>query len=165
MIADNDILRKLAIDTYNEKDKSSFKDTQTSFVSNDEISMRSHNDCYTKILEAYSFTLKKNIEDKYTYKKRFFYCCIAILLLIAFTLIGCLISNLVMIFMYPHIQFDIKSIIALMATLATAFISSFMIIPKIITQYLFNLNEEKNMMDIIKNIQTHDLKIRDDIKE
>ena len=39
-----------------------------------------------------------------------------------------------------------------------------MILPKIITDYLFNKDEEKNMMQIIENIQKHDLTIRNDIR-
>lgn len=38
-------------------------------------------------------------------------------------------------------------------------------IPKIITKYLFNRKEEENMMNIIQNIQKHDLTIRQDIKD
>lgn len=70
-----------------------------------------------------------------------------------------------MTFCYQHLIFQINNIISIISAISIAFVSSFMIIPKIITNYLFNLNEEKNMMEIIQNIQKHDLNIRQDIKE
>lgn len=132
-----------------------FEDASNSFVGNDELSMRSHNESYTKILAGYSNTLEENLTAKCDYKKWFFWCCIGILFSVAMTLIGSV----------QHLTFAIQNVISIVSAISVAFIASFMIIPKIITNYLFNLNEEKNMMEIIQNIQKHDLAIRKDIKE
>ena len=40
-----------------------------------------------------------------------------------------------------------------------------MILPKVITRYLFNKKEEENMMNVINKIQEYDTKIRQNIKE
>ena len=68
-------------------------------------------------------------------------------------------------FKYQHLTFQINNIVAVVTAIGTAFVSSFFIIPKIITKYLFNRKEEENMMNIIQNIQKHDLTIRQDIKD
>ena len=69
------------------------------------------------------------------------------------------------IFANPDVSFDIASIVSLIGAMATAFISSFMILPKVITRYLFNKKEEENMMNVINKIQEYDTKIRQNIKE
>lgn len=63
----------------------------------------------------------------------------------------------------PNKEFDIKSITTIISAISIAFISSFMYIPKLITRYLFNLNEDANMIEVIQNIQRHDLTIRKNI--
>ncbi len=83
----------------------------------------------------------------------------------AMTLIGSVWVIIQMTYQYQHLTFAIQNVISIVSAISVAFIASFMIIPKIITNYLFNLNEEKNMMEIIQNIQKHDLAIRKDIKE
>lgn len=142
-----------------------FEDASNSFVGNDELSMRSHNESYTKILAGYSNTLEENLTAKCDYKKWFFWCCIGILFSVAMTLIGSVWVIIQMTYQYQHLTFAIQNVISTVSAISVAFIASFMIIPKIITNYLFNLNEEKNMMEIIQNIQKHDLAIRKDIKE
>lgn len=79
-------------------------------------------------------------------------------------LTGILFAVTYMVFSYPDIKFDIESIIAIVATIGTAFVSSFIVIPQIITKYIFNIKEDESMINIVKNIQMHDLAIRSDIK-
>ena len=38
------------------------------------------------------------------------------------------------------------------------------IVPKIIAEYLFNTSDEKNMVEIIKNMQEYDKSVRDKIR-
>lgn len=135
------------------------------YINNDKRSMSEHNKCYTTILKAYSETLKDNILEKNKLKKCFFWICSAILVGIALAFVSCLCISLYYIFAYPGISFDIASIVSVMGAMATAFISSFMILPKVITRYLFNKKEEENMMNVINKIQEYDTKIRQNIKE
>ena len=165
-MVDTKQVKNIILSSYSTQDKNSFEDiTRTSFVTNDEISMRHHNEAYTKILEAYSDTLKTNLENKNQYKRKFFYCCLYTLRPLAFGFPAILTIIIGYILLYPDNHLDIKSIVTVITAMSAAFISSFMILPKIITQYLFNLDEEKNIREIIKNIQEHDKVIREDIKE
>ena len=142
-----------------------FRDSRRSFVSNDIVSMESHNDSYTSILKAYSDGLNSNIQFKNECKKWFFWLCFCVLVSICIALIGILVYISYMTFAYPHVAFSVSNIAAIVGSIGTAFVSSFIIIPRIITEYLFNLKEEKNMMEIIQNIQKHDLVIRKYIQE
>ena len=152
----------------NEEMKSSdvyFKDENKKFVGNDIVSMESHNESYTNILKAYSDSLKENLKFKNTCKNWFFYLCMAVMGIICISLVVILFVITYMTFKYQHLSFQINNIVAIVTAIGVAFISSFIIIPKIITEYLFNLKEEENMMNIIQNIQKHDLEIRKDIKD
>lgn len=142
-----------------------FKDKNKCFVSNDIVSMESHNESYNDILKTYSGNLNENLQFKNKCKKRFFYLCLCVMVIICLTLVGILVAITYMTFAYPHLSFQISNIVAIVTAIGTAFISAFFIIPKIITEYLFNLKEEENMMKIIQNIQQHDLEIRKDIKD
>lgn len=135
------------------------------YITNDKRSMNEHNECYTRILETYSKTLEGNILEKNKLKKYFFYICSGILISIALAFVVCLGLSLFFIFANPDVSFDIASIVSLIGAMATAFISSFMILPKVITRYLFNKKEEENMMNVINKIQEYDTKIRQNIKE
>ena len=135
------------------------------YITNDKRSMNEHNECYTRILETYSKTLEGNILEKNKLKKYFFYICSGILIGIALAFVVCLGLSLFFIFANPDVSFDIASIVSLIGAMATAFISSFMILPKVITRYLFNKKEEENMMNVINKIQEYDTKIRQNIKE
>lgn len=57
---------------------------------------------------------------------------------------------------------SIASISAIIAALVS-FISSMIIIPTKITEYLFNVNETTQFGDIIKNIQEYDKAVREDL--
>ena len=53
----------------------------------------------------------------------------------------------------------IKSIIDLLAALVPSLVSlitSFIVIPKVIAKYLFNIKEENSMVEIIKSLQSYD---------
>ena len=54
----------------------------------------------------------------------------------------------------------ITSIISSMVALITVFI----VLPKIMTKYLFDTEEEKNIYSIVKQIQDYDKIIREDLK-
>lgn len=158
-------IEKYAQDSHQSLKESTFRDNETSFVSNDVVSMEAHNESYTNILKAYSEELEGNIRFKNKCKGCFFYLCVGVMGSICIALIAVLGTITYMTFKYQHLTFQINNIVAVAAAIGTAFVSSFFIIPKIITKYLFNRNEEENMMNIIQNIQKHDLTIRQDIKD
>ena len=141
-----------------------FIDKAHSFISNDVVSMESHNESYTNILKCYSEGIDKTLSFKHTWKQRFLTFCGCVMFILTSLLTGILFAVTYMVFSYPDIKFDIESIIAIVATIGTAFVSSFIVITQIITKYIFNIKEDESMINIVKNIQKHDLAIRSDIK-
>lgn len=85
--------------------------------------------------------------------------------LVCISLIAVLFAITYMTFAYSHLSFQVSNIVTIVTAIGTAFISSFIIIPKIITKYLFNPEEEKHMRKIVQNIQKYDLKIRKYIRD
>lgn len=55
------IIKKYSKDSLEMLSKPKFNDENTSFVSNDVVSMEAHNESYTNILKAYSEELEGNI--------------------------------------------------------------------------------------------------------
>lgn len=134
------------------------------FTISDKESMKRHNEYYDNILCSYSDKLKGNLAQKHFYKKIFFWICVSILIVILLFFIGITWWIAGYVLGNPDITFDLAGIVSVITGTAVTFLTSFMILPKIITDYLFNKDEEKNMMQIIENIQKHDLTIRNDIR-
>ncbi len=55
---------------------------------------------------------------------------------------------------------DFQFIISSMAAMMTVFI----VLPKIMTKYLFDVEEEKNIYNIVKQIQDYDQVIRENLR-
>ena len=115
-------------------------------------SMKQHNLSYNKLLDDYVNYMISNLKSKEKYKKYFFWFSFC-------TLIGSFIllcGSTIWALMY-HVPLDelgglISAIIS--------FLTMFFVIPKIITKYLFNENEEDNMYKLINNMQKYDSEIR-----
>lgn len=123
---------------------------------NDQKQLDVRNVKYTEILEDYEIYIKQNLsqmneskKNMITIFKTIMYCIIIGTFLIAALVIWA-DSN------------GISSVIAIGGTVASL-ISSIIIIPAKITEYLFNTNETVQFGDIIKNIQEYDKAIRDDL--
>lgn len=83
--------------------------------------------------------IKYNDKDISTdLQQYFFYLCVGVMGSICIALIAVLGTITYMTFKYQHLTFQINNIVAVVAAIGTAFVSSFFIIPKIITKYLFN---------------------------
>ena len=57
------------------------------------------------------------------------------------------------------------TLIVTMVNTIISFLSSFIVLPKIIAEYLYNSDEEKDMTELIKNIQERDKTIRANMKD
>lgn len=123
----------------------------------DRSSLLEHNQQYTELLNAYVKDFKKNSENKIKNKQKVFVISMVLfagipvfsLILIAATLVslcfGCITG--------------LDALPELLAAL-TSLLGTFMAIPKIITKYLFNKNEETHLAEIINKIQDYDRDIR-----
>ena len=126
-------------------------------VESDTDSMKIHNQCFSQLLKAYVKNADKNLTTKLSLKITFFYICIVILILITFSTV------LISIFALFN-DFEKSTLFSILLTNSISFLTSFIVLPKIIAKYLFNTEEEKNMSDIIKSIQEYDKNIRNGLK-
>lgn len=108
-----------------------------------------HEASYTTILSAYSTDLEDTLTKKRQYKSVVFWLSFALLCLFPLLLI-------VVLFFSNRYEDLYKACLAIIPTLIS-FLTVFIVIPKVITEYLFNSEEEKYMSDIIKNIQDYDI--------
>ncbi|MCI9128382.1 hypothetical protein [Thomasclavelia cocleata] len=120
---------------------------------NDNMCITKRNKSYTDILNHY----EDYLENALTFKKNFRKCIVIFFIVI----LGIVILALVFFIGYLVLkkEFDINSLIALVTASATL-VSTLLIIPTKITEFLFNRDEEKNMSEIIKNIQDYDKNVR-----
>lgn len=110
-----------------------------------------HETAYTEILNAYSTNIVKTLSKKRFYKTLIFWLSFVLLASISvgmFVLLAILIVT-------DHIQ-DILDWCSIIVPAVVSFLTIFIVIPRVITEYLFNAEEEKYMSEIIKNIQNYD---------
>lgn len=105
---------------------------------------------YSRILSSYESHIAKTLKFKRTYKHFVFWVSLS-MLTITFVAFFCVLlfdKNA-----FDDLSFTVSSLISL--------VTVFIVIPQIISNYLFNKDEEKYMCEIVKNIQKHDLSILD----
>ena len=104
---------------------------------------------YNEILDTYTSSLKDSVDCKKTYRKTTFR--ISCVLLVAF-------PALVLFLFVTKKTEDLVQWFSVIIPALVSFLTVFIVIPKIITEYLFNAEEEKYMSDIIQHIQDYDSK-------
>ena len=109
---------------------------------------------YNKILSHYEKSIAFNLTIKHVYKIATFVVTLLILLItvIGFFVIFAKCSSFILI--------DRLTIII---PLIISFLTVFIVIPKIITEYLFNKNEEKYMMELLGNLLKFDINMKEHI--
>lgn len=115
-------------------------------------SMLNHSDRYTILLGNYVHNSYYTLRQKRRFKECFFWVTITSLAL-AFALF----FTITIIILVNNTSSEVN--ITEMSALLSSFISLlslYIIIPKIIAQYLFNIKEDENMTDVIKSIQQYD---------
>lgn len=125
---------------------------------NDAHSMRNHNKHYNNILKQYSKNLKASLDLKNKFKSDFYYKCINIVIGLIFAHVFIILSVIGFYRFNIYIPENVSTAITVSAI--GSLISSFIALPIIIAKYLFNPNEERDIMKVIKNIQNHDKAIR-----
>lgn len=123
----------------------------------DTFSMKLHNRQYDELLSCYVCNTKDSFKAKQLYKKIFFWLSIGILVFIVILLI---FTTVVCIFK----KFEV-SVIGILIPVATSFLTVFIVIPQLITKYLFNEMEEENMSKMVGNIQQMDIEIRKNLPQ
>ena len=123
----------------------------------DRSSLLEHNKQYTALLSAYVENFKNNSESKMKNKQCVF--IISMILFVSIPMCSLLIIAVTLVCLAYGCITVLESLPELLAAL-TSLLGTFMVIPKIITKYLFNKDEEKHLADIINKIQDYDRDIR-----
>ena len=118
---------------------------------NKETAKDKHENAYTTILDAYAENIEKTLKTKRLLKAMVFWLAFA-LLSIVFLLLVFLLFWLV----WKKPFTGLKEWCTVIIPALVSFLTVFFVIPKIITEYLLNSEEEKYMSEIIKNIQNYD---------
>lgn len=110
-----------------------------------------HETAYTKILDAYADNIVQTLNKKSLFKTCVFWLTFALLAGGFLLLVGLLV---ILILCKPFT--GIAEWCTVVIPALVSFVTVFIVIPKVITEYLFNLEEEKYMSEIIKSIQNYD---------
>lgn len=110
-----------------------------------------HETAYTKILDAYAHNIEETLKKKRRFKSMIFWLSFCLLVGVFLLLIALLI---ILLFKKPFS--GIAEWCSIVIPALVSFLTVFVVIPKVITEYLFNSEEEKYMSEIIKNIQNYD---------
>lgn len=120
---------------------------------NDNQHIIKRNKQYTSILKKYTLYLDSALNFKSKLRKFvviFFMIILGIVILVLLLFIGYIIFNK---------DFNITTLVAFVTASGTL-ISTLLIIPTKIAEFIFNRDEEKYMSEIIKNIQDYDKNVR-----
>lgn len=131
---------------YLENDGEIVDDSDFNFEKWARNTIRNDSQKYSKILSSYENHIKKTLKFKRIYKHFVFWVSLSILIItfIAFFCISLFARSV-----FNDLNFTVSSLISL--------VTIFIVIPQIISRYLFNKDEEKYMCEIVKNIQKHDI--------
>ena len=110
-----------------------------------------HEQAYTKILDAYADNIHRTLKTKRLFKAMVFWLAFALLALVFILLVFLLVWSI-----WKKPFTGVKEWCTVIIPALVSFLTVFFVIPKIITKYLFNSEEEKYMSEIIKNIQSYD---------
>jgi hypothetical protein len=106
---------------------------------------------YVEILEAYQKYVERTLVSKIWHR----WISFAVVMTILIAVTGSIFLPIVIYF--KGIEFEIEEWLALIIPAVVSFLTTFIVLPKIITKYLFDSEEEKRMAEIFKVIENIDL--------
>lgn len=123
----------------------------------DASSLSEHNEHYTALLRAYVEDFKENSKNKRKNKEDLFKIAKKLLIFVPLGTFILLIATLGL-FLFDKI--DIFESLPGLFTALASLLGTYMVVPQMITKYLFNKNEEEHLAAIIGKIQEYDRDIR-----
>ncbi|MBD5511785.1 MAG: hypothetical protein HDR08_11135 [Lachnospiraceae bacterium] len=123
----------------------------------DTSSLSEHNEYYTALLKAYVEEFRENSQNKRKNKKDLF--DIAKMLLV-FVPLGTFIFLIATLCLFAYDKINIFESLPGLFIALTSLLGTYMVVPQMITKYLFNKKEEKRLAKIISKIQKYDRDIR-----
>lgn len=127
-------------------------------MDNDREYINANNDSFKKLLKTYVENAKQNLLAKLIFKAIFFAACVVIL-------IGIFVLLCKITWYYLNNEVSTETLIITMINTVVSFLSAFIVLPHTIAQYLYNTEEEKNMTELVKNIQERDKIIRENMRK
>ena len=131
---------------------------ERTIIENDKESLNQRNKQYNEILDSYSNHIKNTLDFKQRNRdltfKIFIWTFIIVILSIFLLIVG--------VCWYGNFK-DIR-IISLIITSLLTLITSLIVIPTKITEFIYNPNEDTQIGEIIKNLQDYDKALRDHIE-
>lgn len=122
----------------------------------DSKNIKERNEEYTKILIEYRDYFTKSLSFKTRYK-------IVSVFIFLGVLIAVVLAHCISITVMVNRGFDMNTLVAFIST-SVSLITALLVIPTKIIEFIFNRDEEKYFVEIIRNIQDYDKKVRDDFK-
>lgn len=138
------------------------KDDEELLEARDQNSLKEHSKNYDSILLYYTSYVEKTLRSKRTMKKAFFWLSFGVMIICVLSVIALIIFTL---FSSQKTDFDAANYIVPCSTAIASFLTVFIIIPKIIAEYLFNNNEESVMQNIVASIQEYDKYVRTNLSQ
>lgn len=127
----------------------------------DRGSLTHHNDSYDSILYNYTDHVSQTLKTKRFMKKFFFWVSLSVMMLITILVFVCI---LVTCLNAGNSNFDAQNYIIPGVSALASFLTTFIVVPKIIAEYLFNSNEDSVMREIVSSIQEYDKYVRHFLK-
>ncbi|MCI8731051.1 MAG: hypothetical protein HFH57_07915 [Lachnospiraceae bacterium] len=125
----------------------------------DRIRMKERNKKYSEVLDAYVSNTKKVLWIKLVFRVIF-------LLVSMGTLVGIFVVFCAVLWWAANGKIEagyLETVVTIISSMA-AMMTVFIVLPKIMTKYLFDVEEEKNIYNIVKQIQDYDQVIRENLR-
>lgn len=126
----------------------------------DSDSLSRHSENYDDILKNYTNHVSETLKSKRNMKLAFFIVALSTMGLTVLSIAACVI---IIAINAQNESFDVQDYIVPVVSALVSFLTTFIVIPKIIAEYLFNSNEDSVMKDIVSSIQDYDKFIRNDL--
>ena len=124
----------------------------------DRIRMKERNKKYSEVLDAYVSNTKKVLWIKLVFRVIF-------LLVSMGALVGIFVVFCAVLWWAANGKIEagyLETVVTIISSMA-AMMTVFIVLPKIMTKYLFDVEEEKNIYNIVKQIQDYDQVIRENM--
>lgn len=125
----------------------------------DRMRMKERNKKYTEVLDAYITNTKKVLCVKLVFR-------IIFLLVSIGALVGTFVVFCIVLWWAANSKIeagDLKTVVSIISAMVSM-MTVFIILPKIMTKYLFDVEEEKNIYNMVKQIQDYDQVIRENLR-
>lgn len=135
------------------------KEKEKPTTNQDEEQNTNYTASYIALVNTYTAQFANNADSKKNLKNRFFNVMCTIIFFMIFSFIGTLIFTFVLLFTKNISPSIISGIIPVIISSFVTMLTAILKLPQIIANYLFNKDEDNQMVEIIKSIQQYEVDI------